>query len=341
MNNRQSPIHWSFSCGTWAGTDVRVSYFVPLVMIVIAFRLGDLQLGLAVSLIFLVSVLIHEAAHIFAVRSTGGTGDEILLWPLGGLASVYPANTFRSQFLTPAAGPISNVLICLVVLFPVLQSEFATAVFNPLVFPIPKGAAAEPFEMVLAITFWINYVLTLLNLIPVYPLDGGRMLLSVLNARMPGDRTTEIYLKVGCFIALIGMFVGVLADNTVILFVAAVVLVLNLQESYAMRATEQYEDNFLGYDFSQGYTSLERGHEEDRPAPAKKRAGFLKRWREKRRAEKDRIKREQDAEVQAELDRLLEKIQQEGMDSLTEAERRKLDRAAALFKEKERGQAEM
>lgn len=342
MENRQSPIHWSFSCGTWAGTDVRISFFVPLLILLIGIKLGDFQLALAVGLIYLISILIHEAAHIFAVRATGGTGDEILVWPLGGLASVYPANSFRSQFLTPAAGPISNLLICLVVLFPVIQSPYWPAVFNPLVFPV-GSLSREPFEAVLVITFWVNYLLMLLNLIPVYPLDGGRMVLAVLKAKFAGDRATQIYIKVGCFAAIIGMIGGYLAENTTILLFAAVVLVLNLQESFMLQKAEgEYDDSFMGYDFSQGYTSLERDEEEDEPRrKPERRPGFLQRWRQKRKEEKERVKREQDAELQAELDQLLEKIQQGGMESLTDAERRKLDRAAALFKEKERGQAEM
>lgn len=335
MNNRQSPIHWSFSCGTWAGTDVRMSVFVPLVILLICWRLGDLQFGLIVGLIFLLSVLIHEAAHIFAVRSTGGSGDEILVWPLGGLAAVYPANTFRSQFLTPAAGPISNILICLAVAFPVLQSPYAADVFYPFVLPVPNEVfASNPAIAVLAVTFWMNWILTVINLIPVYPLDGGRMLLACLTRRLQSDRAKEIYLKIGCLVGFLGFIGGMFGDSVWIVAIAAMVLISNLQETYAMQTQESYEENFLGYDFSQGYTSLERDTEEPRP---QKRPGFLQRWREKRKTEKERRARERDTALQAELDSLLQKIQDEGIDALTDAERHRLQQASDLFKQKTKG----
>jgi len=330
MHNRQTPLHWSFPCGTWAGTDVRVSFLMPLLVVLICWRLGDLQLGLAVSLVFVASVLIHEAAHIFAVRATGGTGDEILLWPLGGLAAVHPAETFRSQFLTPAAGPLSNLLLCLFVALPVLQSPYATSVFYPFELPV-AGFTNEPVQDILAVTFWMNWILLLINLIPVYPLDGGRMLLAVLSTRWPSGRANEIYLHIGLLLGIVAFIGGMFGDSVWVVALAAMVLILNLQEWFMLQVPEPYEDNFLGYDFSQGYTSLERDAEEKKP---EKRPGFLQRWREKRRAEKERREREREAEVQAEVDRLLQKIKDEGMESLTEAERRELKRASALFKHK-------
>lgn len=334
MNNRQSPINWSFSCGTWAGTDVRVSIFMPLVLVAICWKLQDLQLGLAVCGIYIFSVLFHESAHIFAVRATGGTGDEILVWPLGGLAAVYPANTFRSQFLTPAAGPLADLLLCLLVAVPVLNGPYAAEVFNPFVLPV-AGLSADLAPELLALTFWLNGILVLLNLLPVHPLDGGRMLQACLARRFHGEAANQIYLKVGVAVGFVGFIIGMMGEspwNTWVIAIAAMVLLLNLQESFLLQTQETYDDSFLGYDFSQGYTSLERDAD-DRPTAAR-RKGALQRWRERRRAEKQRRAAERDAEVQAELDRLLQKIQDQGMDSLTDAERRKLKRASDLFKEK-------
>lgn len=330
MQNRQSPIHWSFSCGTWAGTDVRISVFIPLLLVLICWRLGDLRLGLALCGVYAFSILFHEAAHIFAVRATGGSGDEILLWPLGGLASVYPASSFRSQFFTPAAGPMSNLLLCLLVAVPVLNSPYAGAVFHPFVLPV-SGLSGSIAPELLALTFWVNWILLLLNLLPVYPLDGGRMVQACLATRFRGESATNVYLKIGVVVGFIGFIAGMVADSTWIVAISAMVLLLNLQESFMMQTQETYDDSFLGYDFSQGYTSLEREADEK---PSAKRKGVLQRWRERRKSEKERRLAERDAEVQAELDGLLQKIQDHGIESLSEAERRKLKRAADLFKEK-------
>jgi stage IV sporulation protein FB len=331
MNQRQSPIYWSFSCGTWAGVDVRMSVWIPILFAYICLRLQDLELGLALSLIFLLSVVLHEMSHILGVRSTGGTGDEVLLWPLGGLAMVHPAGTFRSQFFTAAAGPLCNLLLCLLVALPVMQSPFQTAVFYPFELPIGKFST-DVVRDLFVLTFWVNWVLLLVNLLPVYPLDGGRMVQAALATRWHGDAVTHIYLKVGMIVGFVGVLVGMWLDSTWIMLFASFVLMMNLIESFQLQSQETYEESVFGYDFSQGYTSLERGLEtEQKPA---RRPGALQRWRERRKAEKTRRQEEQNARVQAELDELLQKIQDHGMDSLSDAERRKLKRAAALFREK-------
>lgn len=331
MNHRQSPIHWSFSCGSWAGVDVRMSVWMPILLVLICLRLQDLQLGLAVAGIFLFSTLLHEMSHIAMVRATGGVGDEVLLWPLGGLAMVHPAGTFRSQFLTPAAGPLCNLAICLCAVLPLLQSGVPREAFNPFVLPIAQ-LSADPLRDLLIVTFWLNWILILINLLPVFPLDGGRMVQALLVTRWNDAAATQIYLKIGVAVGFIGFIVGMVFDSTWIVAISAMVLLLNLQESFQLQTSESYEESVFGYDFSQGYTSLERGLEtESKPA---KRTSSLQRWRERRKAEKLRRRQEQNELVQAELDVLLQKIQDHGMDSLTDAERRKLKQASALFREK-------
>ena len=330
MNNHQNPIQWSFSCGNWARTDVRVSWFLPLLFLIICFRLGDLALGLTVSGIFLVAVLLHEFGHIVVVRATGGTGDQILLWPLGGLASVSPASTFRSRFFTPAAGPLVNATICLVVLIPALGTSDVGALFYPFTVPIAELSSALILDL-LVLTFWVNWILMLVNLIPVHPFDGGRMLQACLSTRWQSQSATSIYLKIGAVVGFIGLLGGMMADNTWVVCISAFVLILNLMESFQMQATDSYDDSFMGYDFSQGYTSLER----DEEGPLQKQPGWLERRRERRREEKERASIEQNAMVQQQLDAILEKIQVSGMDSLSEAERTQLERASELYRGKD------
>src|SRR5262249_25096555 len=68
-----------------------------------------------VALLF-VSVLFHEFAHCFAARAVGGDANEVLMWPLGGLANVELPHRPRAHFLCAAAGPASNFLLCIVCL---------------------------------------------------------------------------------------------------------------------------------------------------------------------------------------------------------------------------------
>src|SRR5205085_6205411 len=85
------------------------------------------------------------------------------------------------------------------------------------------------------------------------------------------------------------------------------------------------EDTLFGYDFSQGYTSLER---DQPPPPRKRRPNFFQRWLQRRAARKLQREQEQQAADESRMDELLEKIQREGKQALTDEEHRFLKRVA-------------
>ena len=266
MDSRDNPIYWSFPCGNWFMTHVRVSVFVPLVVLAICFKL-NFKLGVCFGVTLLCSLLIHEFSHILAVRWTGGVGNEILIWPLGGLAFVQPASTFRSQFLTPAAGPLAK-LLCGIVVAPVWHSGAFPHLLNPLEFPISAREFAGVNSLDLfKLVFWTNWMLLLANLLPVFPLDGIRMVLAVLKSRTDVESAAKMALRISFWTAFIIMTAGVVFFDrwALIVFFGAVVLFLSLVEWIQMRPSEALEDSFMGYDFSQGYTSLERSSRQDQP----------------------------------------------------------------------------
>lgn len=337
---RQSPLFWSFPIGTWFLTQVRVSFWFPLLALVILYHFG-FTLGIAITILLFVSVLLHEFGHVIGARRTGGGGDEILIWPLGGLAYVHPAPRPLSRFITAAAGPLVNLALCLVALPAFWASSVTEAMihdaFNP--FILPDVDLTNPNTIVahlLIVTFCLNWIMILINLLPVHPLDGGRMLQSALSTRLDNETSNEIYIRVGFIFAILMMIGGLLFDGETIkgmwvVFIGAVVLVLNMQEWFQHQVGESYDESFMGYDFSQGYTSLER-LDDEKPRP--RRPGPLQRWKERRRAEKERRDEEKLAEVEIQLDELLEKVHNNGMDSLTEAEKRQLRRASNEYRKK-------
>lgn len=330
MNNRDSTLYWSFPCGVWFGTHVRISVYFPLILVLICIYLRDVQLGLVFSAILFTSVLIHEFAHVLAARLTGGDGDEILIWPLGGLAFVRPADSFRSMFLTPAAGPASNLVLCSMTFPAVLGSTMTAECLNPFLLPAVDLNGNLLIQLQLLV-FSANWLLFLANLIPVHPLDGGRMLQAVLWTRLESRTATLAYLRIGFIVALLGMFGGILADSIWLVFFAGIVLAMNIQETFQIQVSETYDDSFMGYDFSQGYTSLE-GVGNEGPEPRPKREGALARWRRRREEERERRESERAAEVEIELDRILAKINATGIDSLSEAERRLLSQASDQYR---------
>jgi stage IV sporulation protein FB len=333
MDSRDNLLFWSFPCGNWFMTRIRVSLIVPL-LIVCAMPKFGWKLALVGGAIFLASLLIHELAHIFAVRLTGGVGNEVLIWPLGGLAFVQPAANFRSQFLTPAAGPMANLAVCGVTGTFCQVWKFPT-ILNPLIFPLDPSLALEGNWQadVLKMAFWCTWILLWVNLLPVFPLDGIRMTLAVLKTRVDIESAVDSAIRISFVVSVLAMLAGLLFDSSWVVFFGSLVLVYTVFEWVQLRTSDTLDDSFMGYDFSQGYTSLERSARQDQP-PGKRRKSWLESWREKRRTEKERRARVEVELAQQQLDAILEKVHQQGMNSLSDAERRQLARASARLRDR-------
>jgi Zn-dependent protease len=116
-----------------------------------------------------VLVLLHEFGHAIACRQVGGRADHIILWPLGGVAFVAPPQRPGATLWSIAAGPLVNVI-----LLPTLTLAMTLA-------QTAGWHQAHPDLYLLLRTTWlINLILLIFNLLPVYPLDGGQILRSLL-----------------------------------------------------------------------------------------------------------------------------------------------------------------
>lgn len=330
MHNRHNPLFWSFGAGTWAGVHLRISWLMPLVVGAFLYHFG-LQMGGALFGVLFFSVLLHEIGHILAARATEGSGDEILMWPFGGLAFV-ETTSIRSQILTAAAGPLVNGLLCLLFVPAVLASHLGAHVLNPLLVPIaPETFLANVASNVQVLTFWMNWTLLLVNLIPAFPLDGGQIFRSILTSRMGPGMGTEVAIRVAWVFAFVMLVVGALFFAHVLLVcIAFLIILLAVQEHFQLQSTESYDDSFMGYDFSQGYTSLERSDQQQ--TKPERRAGLLQRWLAKRRADKLRRMGEQQQLSEQQLDAILAKVHAQGMASLSQSEKRLLKRASNRYK---------
>jgi Zn-dependent protease len=118
--------------------------------------------------ILFVSVLWHELGHCFAARSVGGEANHILMWPLGGLAYVDIPNRPRPHFVTAAAGPLFDLLLCVVCALVLLFSSERMVVppFNPL----PDGFPYLQIDGKVTLTTWSGEPLTGLD--PLTEPDG-------------------------------------------------------------------------------------------------------------------------------------------------------------------------
>jgi Zn-dependent protease len=140
-------------------------------------------------------VLIHEFGHALACRQTGGVADRIVLWPLGGIAFVNPPRRPGAMLWSIAAGPLVNVI-----LLPILYVAL-------LVFGNAMDAVPTDFGRFVSQVFGINLVLLIFNMLPIYPLDGGQILRSLLWFPLGEIRSLQIASVIGLIgsVALAGV----------------------------------------------------------------------------------------------------------------------------------------
>ena len=131
-------------------------------------------------------VTLHEFGHSLACRQVGGKADQIVLWPLGGVAYVRPPQRPGATLWSIVAGPLVNA-----VLLPILLGALLVARGLGLQAMVPDASRW------LRAVFYINLVLLVFNLLPIYPLDGGQILRSLLWFVLGRARSLSVATAVG------------------------------------------------------------------------------------------------------------------------------------------------
>lgn len=139
-------------------------------------------------------VLLHEFGHAFACRQVGGRANRIVLWPLGGIAYVQPPQRPGATLWSIAAGPLVNVALMPVLLVLVMMNS----VYG-------WGRSVPDVHTFLVALSFINGVLLVFNLLPIYPLDGGQILRSLLWFWMGRARSLMVASVIG-MIGVAGLF---------------------------------------------------------------------------------------------------------------------------------------
>jgi stage IV sporulation protein FB len=179
-------VHWSFS-------------LLVAVFLLAADAPGGL--GVASSMVWLVvifaCVLVHELAHCVVGRRSGAVVHEIELLPIGGVSKLERLPDAPGEELAMAiAGPLASIGIA------VVAALVATVALVPL---LPVTLYDGPL---LARTFWFNLAIAAFNLLPAFPLDGGRVLRALLERRRDLLAATRIAVRVGHAVAVAFVLVG-------------------------------------------------------------------------------------------------------------------------------------
>lgn len=291
--------------------------------------LWGLLLMAAITASLLLSILLHEFGHCYAAYRMGGGARSVILWPLGGLAECDYPQIPRAQFWVSIGGPLVNLGLAIV---------FSAVYLLP--DPVPGSAAFYGFRIAEYVVE-LNLFLLVFNLLPIYPLDGGKVFLAAAWHRTgslgKAGWLTVVTTRIAIPTAIVlGIFARILQIEFLFIFGGIFMIFILVwcwleTEKFRQRLHELEEDHLFGYNFSQGYTSLEQSG----PAggsPRERRPSWRERWKQRRLAREA----EERAEMREEVDRLLDKISREGMASLSRRERQYLEVASRKLQEDSR-----
>jgi len=276
-------LHWTllaytaFQVSEFAGTGASW-YWWPVVL-------------LAVPL----SVLLHEFGHSLTARAVGGDSRNIILWAFGGIAWCSVPARILAHLLVAAGGPMVNLILW----------GAGTGLLH-------SDWVDGPLAGVIGFIAGVNGMLLLFNLLPCYPMDGGRIARSLLWP-VVGRAKAVRWTIVLAWICLAGMAAWAVMNRDFFLFTLAAVL--------AFAVVGEQRAVAAGYD-PEGIEEWQAG----RP--------LLEGWSRRREARAAARVEAKAAAEQAELDRLLAKVSEHGLPALSQSERRTLQRISERERER-------
>jgi Zn-dependent protease/CBS domain-containing protein len=230
----------SFKIGRFSGIDVKVHWTFLLLLAYFAFigyRASGSLLGALTDTVTIVAlficVLLHEFGHSLVAQRLGLEIHSITLLPLGGVSNLesLPEKPSDEVKIT-LAGPLVNVVLApiffgVAILFggvPRMPADLFTGI----------GSVGQFFFYL----GYLNIVLALFNLIPAFPLDGGRILRALLATRLEAVRATDISSRVGQLFAFAFFLIGLLGGNFLLALVAVFIFFGATGEAQMVRQQE-------------------------------------------------------------------------------------------------------
>lgn len=199
--------------GSYFGIPVRIHFTFPLILVVFGLEAWikgswyDAVYAVFLILAVFICVVLHEFGHSLQVRRYGIPVRDIILLPIGGMARAekIPEKPLQ-EIIVAISGPIVNFFLAAVLFFVIWM----------------RNDSVNTQSDFLINLFWINVVLGTFNLVPAFPMDGGRILRGLLAFKLPYLTATRYAKNVGQVIALIFVVVGFISKSLVMLPVIAV-----------------------------------------------------------------------------------------------------------------------
>ena len=245
---------------TLFGIPVHVHWTFALIFVYIYFlgSISNSAPGITRSYMILIGmlficVLMHEYGHALMARRFGVGTHDIILSPIGGIARLnkLPEKPMQ-EFLVAIAGPAVNLAIVLLLsplyfgaISPLDRSNLINSVFNASGNYFAPDLSLAGFLIVGL--FWLNIVLAIFNMVPAFPMDGGRVLRALLSLRLSRIKATRYAALIGKFFAIGFAILGLISQpmNFLYVFIGAFVFITAANE-YKMVKIEQALKSFTG-----------------------------------------------------------------------------------------------
>ncbi len=257
-------MRWSYRVARIAGIDISIHITFLLIVLLFAVQWGSIHgifgafFGVALVLSLFLCVLLHELGHSLAAQRLGIGVQQIMLLPLGGVALLSRTVTRPlHELLIALAGPLVNVLLA------ILIGAVLAATGNLLL--LDSSAMVQGLNVALTwqtLLLWLfeaNILLVVFNMIPALPLDGGRVLRSVLAMATDFRRATRIAAVLGQGIAVsLGLY-ALLSGNLFLLLIAVFIFLGAGQEQLASQARVVLSSHRVGDAYNKHVLTLTIG----------------------------------------------------------------------------------
>jgi stage IV sporulation protein FB len=246
------------------GIDIRVHITFPLILIWAAIQFGWLNglgldgavFGIVVTLLLFSIVVLHELGHSIAALNYGVPVKQIVLLPIGGVAQLarMPEKPIQ-EFVIAIAGPLVNMglAVILAIIAPLAGFNLTMGSLSSNVEALARASLSSVFAYI----FISNLFLAVFNLLPAFPMDGGRVLRAILASRMSYPRATAIAVTIGQGLAwLLGLY-GFLGGGFFLVLIAIFIFVGAGQEGQIVQLRSVLEGLKVEQAYSRQAQTLE------------------------------------------------------------------------------------
>jgi hypothetical protein len=323
LGNPLAALNFSIPFGTWFGARVRLHFWLLLSFVFVyvdGLRAGTVLFPTVVCLFSLVALLCHEFGHRLVAHWVGGSHDEFMLWPPGGMIPPNAPPFPRPYFLTHAGGIFANLLLALASTTAsfALTRSLSGLPLNPFSFflgltPMNLAGSRGALLAVLLLHLFatINIGIIFANFLPYYWFDGGPLLQAILWPFIKLYNAINVTCIVGMVLAVPMFLFALMTSSLLAMFYWALLFASSYTKRQQLKATgpQELEEAVA---WSANYA--------DAPSPRRKKL-------KKHALSSARKKHQAEQLEQAKIDAILEKVHLHGLHSLSFWEKRTLKKA--------------